>query len=71
MKAWMRSGGYVAHPRTIPAGMPKALSAFQRARLWREADVMGAVDTSPARPRRPTSAPFGNSSYTVDDPRSR
>ena len=58
-------------PRTIPAGMPKALSAFQSARRWREAEVMGAVETSPARSRRPTSAPLGSSSYTVDDPRSR
>ena len=62
MKAWMRSGGWVPHARTTPAGMPKALSAFHSVRLRRVAEVMGAVVTRPRRSSIPTSAPLGSSS---------
>ena len=71
MKAWIRSGGWVPQARTVPAGMPNALSTFHSARRRREADVMGAVDTRPAFSRTPTSAPLGRSSNTVPDPFSR
>ena len=52
----------------MPVGMPKALSASHSARLRREAEVTGRVETRPVRSSRPTNAPLGSSSKGREEP---